>query len=199
MPPPVPVAAPPPPPPPPPKPVDPWESFSAREKRLLQKLFSRQEPVYAVLDTTKDMLVRAFVEACGEPCVALTETLVQNKPGIGCYLVAVSPTATNLLDFLIRDGWGKNWGVYCTSSADLETVATHLRNVINVYTATGLPFQLRLHEPPLLRCFLPGLQPHEATAILGPLSSFLVEGPAGDVITITSGSLGVSADVLKLD
>lgn len=187
------------PPPPPPKPVDPWESFSERERRLLQKLFSRQEPVYAVLDATKDMLVRAFVEACGEPCVALTETLVQNKPGIGCYLVAVSPTATKLLDFLIRDGWSKNWGVYCTSGAGLEAVATHLRNVINVYTAAGLPFQLRLQEPVLLRTFLPGLLPHEATAILGPLSSFVVEGPSGEMMTITSGSHGVSADVVRLD
>ncbi|BDC51591.1 hypothetical protein F183_A39060 [Bryobacterales bacterium F-183] len=187
------------PPPPPPKPADPWDSFSDRERRLLQKLFSRQEPLYAVLDATKDMLVRAFVEACGEPCVALTETLVQNKPGIGCYLVQVSPTAVKLLDFLIRDGWGKNWGVYCTSSAGLENVATHLRNVINVYTATGLPFQLRLHEPPLMRCFLPGLLPHEATAILGPLSSFVVEGPSGEVITITSGALGIHSEVSKLD
>lgn len=210
MPPPMsPLAAPPMMPPPPPippplpvpaAPVDPWQHFAPRDLAIVQSLFGSGEPVYAVLDATKDMLVRAFVEACGEPSVPLTETLIQNRPGIGSYLLSVPPTATKLLDVLVKDGWGKGWGVYCTSSAGIDAVATHLRNTINVYTSTGLPFQLRLQDPNLLRWFLPGLLPHEATSIMGPISRFVVEASAGrELISFTGGSHGLAVDSLKLE
>lgn len=199
-----PLAMPPPMPPPlPPQPAaaaDPWQHFAPRDLAILQSLFSSGEPVYAILDATKDMLVRAFVEACGEPSVPLTETLIQNRPGIGSYLLSVPPTATKLLDVLVKDGWGKGWGVYCTSSAGLDVIATHLRNTVNVYTSTGLPFQLRLQDPNLLRWFLPGLLPHEATSIMGPISRFVVEASAGkELISFTAGSHGLAVDSLKLE
>jgi hypothetical protein len=177
-----------------------WQGFGNRDLRILETLFNRREPVYAVLDGAKDMLVRAFVEACGEPSVPLTETLVQNRPGIGAYLLYVPPTATKLLDVLVKDGWGKGWGVYCTSSQPMDVIATHLRNTINVYTSTGLPFQIRLYEPNLLRWFLPGLLPHEATAVMGPVSRYVTEASGGrELMSFTSGSHGLAIDVLKLE
>lgn len=201
-----PVAIPKPPPMPPPlppqggPPVNPWQHFAPRDLAILNSLFSGGEPVYAILDATKDMLVRAFVEACGEPSIPLTETLIQNRPGIGSYLLSVPPTSTKLLDVLVKDGWGKGWGVYCTSSAGMDALATHLRNTINVYTSTGLPFQLRLQDPNLLRWFLHGLLPHEATSILGPISRFVVEASGGvDLISFTAGSHGLAVDSLKLE
>jgi hypothetical protein len=185
---------------PPPPPANPWQQFGPRELRILDTLFATGEPVYAILDATKDMLVRAFVEACGEPVVALTETLIGNRAGIGCYLVAIPKTSVKLLDFLVKDGWGKNWGVYCSSQAGMDAVANHLRNTINVYTVTGSPFQLRLYEPNLLRWFLPGLLPHEAMSVLGPLSRFAAEANGGrDVMSFTQGPNGLTVDLVKLD
>lgn len=201
-PPPLPMAgAPAPPPlPTPAHPVDPWAPFGPRELKILQTLFAGEAPVYAMLDATKDMLVRAFIEACGEPVVALTETLIGNRPGIGCYLVSVPKTSVKLLDFLVKDGWGKNWGVYCSSHARMEVLTEHLRNTINVYTSTSTPFQLRLHEPNLLRWFLPGLMPHEATALLGPINRFVAEANGGrDIMSFTQNPNGLSVDIVKLE
>ncbi len=179
---------------------NPWQGFGQRDLTILNALFSRREPVYAMLDATKDMLVRAFVEACGEPAIPLTETLVQNRPGIGCYLLSVPPTATKLLDVLVKDGWGKGWGVYCSSSAGMDALATHLRNTINVYTSTGVPFQLRLQDPNLLRWFLPGLLPHESTAVMGPIGRVVIEASGGrELMSFTAGSHGLAIDVVKLE
>jgi hypothetical protein len=212
-----PVAAPPPQPPPmmqammpppippplpsqPAAPENPWQHFAPRDLAILNSLFGAGEPVYAILDATKDMLVRAFVEACGEPSIPLTETLIQNRPGVGSYLLSVPPSATKLLDVLVKDGWGKGWGVYCTSTAGMDAVATHIRNTVNVYTSTGLPFQLRLQDPNLLRWFLPGLLPHEATSIMGPISRFVIEASVGkELISFTAGSHGLAVDSLKLE
>ncbi len=195
-----PTVPPPVPPVPPAIPADPWAQFSARELRILQALFAGDANVYAILDATKDMLVRAFVEACGEPVVALTETLVGNRPGVGSYLLSVPKTSVKLLDFLVKDGWGKNWGVYCATRGGMETLTDHLRNTLNVYTATGTPFQLRLHEPNLLRWFLPSLMPHEAMALLGPIHRFVTESNGGrDIVTFSQGANGLSVDVVKLE
>jgi pSer/pThr/pTyr-binding forkhead associated (FHA) protein len=180
--------------------VDPWQGFAPRELKILKAMFDRREPVYAILDATKDMLVRAFVEACGEPAMPLTEALIQNRSGIGSYLLSVPPTSTKLLDVLVKDGWGKGWGVYCSSGAGMDSVASHLRNTINVYTSSGLPFQLKLQDPNLLRWFLPGLMPHEATAVMGPITRFVAESGGGrEVASFTAGAHGLAVDLVKLE
>lgn len=180
--------------------LDPWQHFGPRELQILHTLFADGQPVYAILDATKDMLVRAFVEACGEPVVPLTETLVGNRAAIGCYLLSIPRTSVKLLDFLVRDGWGKNWGVYFNSAVGMEQLTVHLRNTINVYTALGTPFQLRLYEPNLLRWFLPGLLPHEATALLGPATRFVSESNGGrDIMIYANGPGGLSVDLVKLE
>lgn len=173
----------------------PWGGFTDGQTRILNALFAPGDPVFAILDAGRDPLVRAFVEACGEHYVSLNDTLVQSRAAAGSYLVSLPPTSTKMLDVLLKDGWGKQWGVYCTAPATLDQVAAHLKMFINVYSGNGMPFSLRLYDPNLLHWFLLGLMPHEQKLVFGPLRYYFLEADGGaSLIRVGQGQFGLSVE-----
>ncbi len=142
--------------------------LNAAQQGMLDILRGLADPVYAVLDCTAAAAFVDAVRAAGGPLEALSETA---NSGV-LKLDAESPLAEQLA----ADGWGKGWGIYVTSRQPLAIIRNHLRRFQTILTPDGVEFQFRLHNPALLRSFLPPLNAEEAKALFGPISAILLEG-----------------------
>jgi hypothetical protein len=147
-----------------------WPGFTHAQSVLLTSLYRSGETVYAVLDPLRDARIPAFLDASREQFVALDDGL-----RVAAYVVLLPPHS-RLLDVLIKDGWSRGWGFYCTSAAGLDHVCTHFKNFITLYTPAGTPMTFRFWDPRVLRATAPAFLPQEAVDFFGPLTRMLVEG-----------------------
>ncbi len=152
-----------------------WPGFTRAQSVLLTSLYRDGENVFAVLDPLRDGRIPAFLDASGEQFASLDDGF-----RVAAYVVQLPPHA-RLLDVLIKDGWSRGWGFYCTSLAGLEEVCVHLKNFVTLYTASGIPITYRFWDPRVLRASAPALLPQEAVDFFGPLTRMVVEGEKSEM------------------
>jgi pSer/pThr/pTyr-binding forkhead associated (FHA) protein len=155
--------------------ADRWPGFTRAQSVLLNALYRSGEPVFAVLDPLRDARIPAFLDASGEQFVPLDDGL-----RVAAYVVHLPPHA-RLLDVLIKDGWSRGWGFYCTSPDGLEGVCAHFRNFVTLYTPAGTPMTYRFWDPRVLRASAPAFLPQEAADFFGPLTRLMVEGEKAEM------------------
>jgi len=147
-----------------------WPGFTRAQSVLLTSLYRDGETVLAVLDPLRDARIPAFLDASGEQFSPLDDGL-----RVAAYVVQLPPHA-RLLDVLIKDGWSRGWGFYCTSAGGLDEVCAHFKNFVTLYTPAGTPLTFRFWDPRVLRASVPALLPQEAVDFFGPLTRIVVEG-----------------------
>jgi pSer/pThr/pTyr-binding forkhead associated (FHA) protein len=147
-----------------------WPGFTRAQSVLLTSLYRGGETVFAVLDPLRDARIPAFLDASGEQFVPLDDGI-----RVTSYVVQLPPHA-RLLDVLVKDGWSRGWGFYCTSGGGLSEVCAHFKNFTTLYTPTGTPLTFRFWDPRVLRASLPAFLPQEAMDFFGPLLRIIVEG-----------------------
>lgn len=147
-----------------------WPGFSRGQSVLLSALYRGGETVFAVLDPLRDARIPAFIDASGEGFSPLDDGF-----RVAAYVVHL-PAHARLLDVLIKDGWSRGWGFYCTSPEGLDQVSAHFKNFVTLYTAAGTPMTYRFWDPRVLRASTPALLPQEAVDFFGPLTRIMVEG-----------------------
>jgi hypothetical protein len=147
-----------------------WLGFTRAQSVLLTSLYRERENVFCVLDPMRDARIPAFLDASGEQFNALDD-----GARVTAYVVQLPPHA-RLLDVLVKDGWSRGWGFYCTSAGGIAEVCAHLRNFITLYTPAGTPLTFRFWDPRILRALVPGFLPQEAVDFFGPLTRIVVEG-----------------------
>ncbi len=147
-----------------------WPGFTRAQSVLLTSLYKDGDTVFAVLDPLRDARIPAFLDASGEQFVALDDGL-----RVTSYVVELPPHA-RLLDVLVKDGWSRGWGFYCTSAGSLEEICAHFKNFITLYTPAGTPLTFRFWDPRILRASMPAFLPQEAANFFGPLRRVVVEG-----------------------
>jgi hypothetical protein len=152
-----------------------WVGFSPRHKNILARLFGYGQPVFAVLDAAREYRLPAFLQAFGAPHVSLYEG-ESREPGTGAPYVAMIPKRSTLWPVLMKEGWGKNWGIYLNSDADLPTVCDHLRRLLIVKDEDDRLLYSRFYDPRVLRVIIPACTPEESSIFFGPISRFVVEG-----------------------
>jgi hypothetical protein len=76
----------------------------------------------------------------------------------------------------MKEGWGKNWGIYFNSDADLPTVYEHVRRLLTLRDEDDRLLYDRFYDPPVLRVIIPACIPEERASFFGPISRFVVEG-----------------------
>ena len=133
------------------------------------------QPLYAILDAAHDIRILALLLHHKEECQSLYEgpqglKLAQVAP----YLVRLQKDS-KLLETLVKEGWGKNWGVYLTSPSDLHEVRRHLRHFLQVKLPSGEQVYFRFYDPRVMRVFLPTCTPEDTTQFFGPIQNYLVE------------------------
>jgi hypothetical protein len=142
---------------------------------LLALLRDEFQPLFAILDAARDIRILALLLHHKEQCESLYEgeqgaTLAQVAP----YLVRLAKESP-LLKALVKEGWGKSWGVYLTCPNDFQEVRRHLRHFLQVKLPSGEQVYFRFYDPRVMRVFLPTCTPEDATQFFGPIQNYLVE------------------------
>jgi pSer/pThr/pTyr-binding forkhead associated (FHA) protein len=153
--------------------------LTAAQQLMLDALYRPSGRVFAYLDVRRNHLIKAFVQASGDPFTAVLQSSTGRNPSVLTYVVEL-PQESRLHKVLFNEGWEGRWGVYCVSQSPLQTVAEHLRSVAALQTKGGLPFNLPLADPQFLHAFVSRLAPSEAAALFGPLQHFFCRTDAGD-------------------
>lgn len=141
-----------------------------------QHLFSEEGVnVYAVLDgaSVDDLLSQLFSLQPEYECLYRGE-LAPDMAEVAPYLVRLEPGA-EFTNWLIEQGWGKHWGIFVTSDADLRAVRRHFRTFLIVHNSDGKPLYFRYYDPRVLRVFLPTCNAEELASIFGPINYYLLE------------------------
>lgn len=133
--------------------------------------------------------VNVFAVLDGASIKGLPKLLWEHKPEHVClyrgelspdlaacapYLVRLQPRSP-FTDIVIREGWGKHWGVFALSSADLKTLRKHFRNLLIVRDPQGKSLYFRYYDPRVLRVYLPTCNAQETRMVFGPVESYVLE------------------------
>jgi len=145
------------------------------QERLLALLRGEFQPLFALLDASRDpMILKLLLESKEE-----YQTLYQGAQGeklvhFAPYLVRLSQQSP-LLEKLVRNGWGKSWGMFLTCDKPLQEVRSHFRHFLMVKTETGKDLYFRFYDPRVLRVFLPTCTSEDTRHFFGPTKSILME------------------------
>jgi hypothetical protein len=170
-----------------------WPGFTRAQSVLLTSIFKDGDTVIAVLDPLRDARIPAFLDASGEKFIPLDDGV-----RIAAYVVLLPPHA-RLLDVLIKDGWNRGWGFYCTSASGVEEICAHFKNFVTLYTPGGTPLTFRFWDPRVLRACVPAFLPQEAADFFGPLTRIVVEGEKAEMAAeYTLGPRGAKQQSLVL-
>jgi len=147
-----------------------WPGFSKPQSVLLDALYRVGEPVFALLDPVRDPRIPAFLDAAREEYARVDDTVASSP-----FLVAL-PSKTRLLDVLVKDGWGHQWGFYFSSRESFEQNRLHWRSYVVLRTERSKEITFHYWDPRVLRTILPALPPEESRDFFGTASRLMVEG-----------------------
>ena len=146
-----------------------------RQPRLQDLLRKDFQPLYALLDASREPSVLKVILESKEEHQSLYEgaqgaQLAHFAP----YLIRIPPNSA-LVDTLVHQAWSKSWGVFLTSDKPLKDLRTHFRHFLTVKLPDGQQVYFRYYDPRVLRLFLPTCLPEETTQFFGPVKQFLIE------------------------
>jgi hypothetical protein len=120
------------------------------------------------------------------------------------YLVRLDPDS-EFTRWVIDEGWGKHWGIFATSPADLRALRKHLRSLLLVKSPEEKTLYFRYYDPRVLNLYLPTAERRELLEIFGPLKNFLLEHHTGATLTtyhveagrLVSSAVGLAAQLAR--
>jgi hypothetical protein len=150
-------------------------SATSPQDRLLSLLRKNFQPLYAILDAARDTKVLAALLQSKSHYQSLYQgaegaRLAQFAP----YLVRL-PDDSSFLEMLVREGWGKSWGVYLTCASEFSEVRRHVRHFLEVTLPDGRDVYFRFYDPRVLRVYLSTCTPEDTKEFFGPIGAYLVE------------------------
>src|SRR5215469_10889290 len=107
------------------------------ERQVIAMLKDRFQPLYAILDASRDPRVLKLLLESKEQYQSLyqgksADALVHFAP----YLVRL-PKGSTLIENLVKNGWGKSWGIYLASDQPFDELRSHFRHFLMVKTEAG--------------------------------------------------------------
>lgn len=94
------------------------------------------------------------------------------------YLVKLDPD-TPFTDWVLDRGWGKHWGIFAETNAELPVLRRHFRGFLKVHDPNGKPMLFRYYDPRVLRTYLPTCNPEELKTLFGPVNAYMMEDESG--------------------
>ena len=167
--------------------------------QLLQELRTNQQPLYAVLDASRDPRVLA--------------TLLQHKtqyawlfePGTPTELMSFAPYLLPLpaespaLEALIDSGWTEHWGIYLTSRSSPWELLAFLKRLLLVQQPDGQQALLRFYDPRVLRPLLGSATAWQQPFLFGAVERYLIPGEEPQTATtFVHGRNGVEQSEIHL-
>src|SRR6218665_216382 len=149
---------------------------TAAKERALTLLSQQGPPLFAVLDAARDERILVLLRESIDECRSLYEgSKGDAMEEIAPYLVRFSKES-NLLAALVKEGWGRSWGIYLTCTQTFVEVRRHLRKFLMV-EAEGMDDSLyfRYYDPRVLSTFLATSTEDQLRDFQGLLMQFLFE------------------------
>jgi pSer/pThr/pTyr-binding forkhead associated (FHA) protein len=145
------------------------------QDRLLSLFRNEFQPLYALLDAAVEPSILKVLRESKEEYQSLYQgssgaQLVHFAP----YLVRL-PKDSPLLETIVQQGWGKNWGVYLICDQPLEELRKHFRHFLMVRMPDGKQVYFRFYDPRVLRAYLPTCLPVEIEQFFGPVKHYITE------------------------
>jgi hypothetical protein len=150
----------------------------AAEKALLVlREEAAKEPLYAVLDAARDDRMLDIARESVEPHRSLYEGADgETFDEVAPYLAGPMRLDSRLLERLVLEGWGRRWGIYCTSREPFREVRRHFRRFLMVVLEdTGEKVYFRFYDPWVMRVFWPTCSGAQRSAILARVSRIFIE------------------------
>jgi hypothetical protein len=153
---------------------------SARALATLREEAAR-EPLYAVLDGARDDRILMHLRASVEPHRSLYEGAEgETFEDVAPYLAGPMQTDSDLLDRLISEGFGRRWGIYCTSREPFREVRRHFRRFLMVEVEeTGERVYFRFYDPDVMKTFAEVCTPMQRGQLRACIRQIWVEDAEG--------------------
>jgi hypothetical protein len=143
--------------------------------RLLTTMQRDLQPLYAVLDTAHEPSVfRLLLESKLEYAWIFEGEQACQLAHFAPYLVPLPPHSP-FLPALVQNGWGKNWGIYLTSSAAPWELLAFLRRQLVTWLPDGNQALLRFYDPRVLRTLLHTSTSHQRQQFFGIVHAYVME------------------------
>lgn len=162
----------------------------ARAEKALATLeaAAEEEPLYAVLDAAR---AKRILELC-RSSVEEHHSLYDGIQGEGLdhvapYLVRLR-AGSRLLASLVREGFGKRWGIWLLSRQQPREVRRHLRRflMVEIEGMRGRVY-FRFYDPSALVSFLSTSSPRQLEELFGDTLAFFAETRSGELRRISKG------------
>ena len=157
---------------------------SEKVDRIREQIFSAPEgfKVYAILDgASAEQLVPATYRHGVESVCLFRGELDPELEQVAPYLVEIDAESP-FVDWVLDEGWGRHWGIFMVSKANLRTLRQHFRTFLTVYDPDNLPLYFRYYDPRVMRVYLPTCNADELEAVFGPVDRYLMEGEDGETL-----------------
>ena len=145
-------------------------------EQISQHLFAdKSANTYAVLDGAliPDLLPKLYEYQPEYECLYRGE-LAPDIAEVAPYLVQIE-SGSHFTNWILENGWGKNWGIFATSAADLRQMRRHFRTFLIVHDEKGTPLYFRYYDPRVLRVYIPTCNGEELTKLFGSIISYVLE------------------------
>lgn len=149
-------------------------ALAGRHKTVFDHL-QRQTALHAVLDAARDPAVIPCLKASGVEHASLYEGEEGEELSAYGPWLAKMPAGHAFLEDLVRDGWGKSWGVYLTCRLPFAELRRHLRQFLLAKLPDGRQVCFRYYDPRVLRTYLPTCTADEVAKFVGPIERYVAE------------------------
>lgn len=155
------------------------ESLLLEESEVHARIvsFLRQQPgqLYAILDSARSGEIVPMLEDSKCQFKSLYDgEAAENLANVAPYIVHFSEDDP-LLDKLISDGWGEQWGIYMTSYETLDRLRHHFRHFTMVKLPDGRVGYFRFYDPGIIRVYLPACSQREIAKFCEKINIVCVE------------------------
>lgn len=149
-------------------------ALTDRQRAVLDHL-KKQAALHAVLDAARDPDVIPRLKASGVEHASLYEGQEgEELSAFGPWLARI-PVDHPFLEELVRDGWGKSWGVFLTCHLTFPELRRHLRQFLMAKLPDGRQVCFRYYDPRVLRTYMPTCTAEEMSRFVGPVERYFSE------------------------
>ncbi len=150
---------------------------AAERARIRLRAESERAPLYAVVDGARDRRILELAQQHVEPHQSLYEGLEgETFEGMAPYLVGPMRKDSELLDRLVREGFGNRWGIYCSSRLKFADVRRHFRRFLMVeIEPANSQVYFRFYDPGVFRVFWPTCSDGQKASLTDGLEAVFVE------------------------
>lgn len=145
------------------------------KEQLENILFGDRLLVYAILDgaSVPDLPTRLFEMDPPNYCLFRGE-LEPDMAAVAPYVVALLP-GSNFTEWVLKECYGKHWGIFLQSKHSIKEMRGHLRGLITVFNEDGNPMIFRYYDPRVITKFLPTCTDEELKEFFGDIERFFAE------------------------